>query len=354
MRALQGTAIGDPADVLRIVDMEPPALAPGEVRIAPVAVGLNFLDVMLCRGTYPVPVPPPFVPGVEMVGAIVEVHPEPAARPDGGTHHDAGADPGSRQHALQVGAMVVACPTLPRGCLAETAVIDSGLVVPLPADSDPIAAAVLPVNYQTAYFALKQAGLRPGDTVLVHAGAGGVGIAATQLARAWGATVIATAGGATKTEVCRAQGASVAIDYVTDDFVTAVQAATNGRGVDIVIDSVGGDTFARSLQVLAFQGRIVPVGSASGNPAPVDPMLLTARNISIVGLSWGSAYPFLRPEAVRAAYTELFAMMRTGQVDPVIHSVVELAEAPDALALLEQRGTIGKVVVGFGEFAPQS
>jgi NADPH2:quinone reductase len=180
--------------------------------------------------------------------------------------------------------------------------------------------------------------------VLVHAGAGGVGIAVTQLATAWGARVIATAGGPEKVAVCREQGAAAAIDYQTDDFVRAVTELTDGRGADVVIDPVGGDVFARSLNCLAFEGRIVPAGAAGGRPAPVDPLALTAANVSVVGLSWGSAYPYQRPAEVRAAYEELFGMLGT-QVRPVIDRVIGLEEAPAALADLEARRTVGKIIV---------
>jgi NADPH2:quinone reductase len=324
MRQLQAAGFGAPSDVLRVVDVADPELGPGEVRLAGRTVGLNFLDAMLCRGSYPVRPTPPFTPGVEVVGEIVEVGAEVTDR--------------------HVGERVLACPTLPRGALGERVVVDAGLTVVVPPDADAVELAALPVNYQTAWFALRRARVVAGETVLVHAGAGGVGIAAIQLATAWGARAIATAGGPDKVAVCLAQGASEAIDYRADDFGVEVERLTQRRGVDIVIDPVGGSVFARSLACLAFDGRIVPIGTAGGHPDPVDPMAFTATNTSLVGLSWGSAYPQLRPAEVGAAYLDLFAMLGR-QVRPVIDRVVALDEVPQALTDLENRATIGKIVV---------
>jgi NADPH2:quinone reductase len=323
MLQLQATRHGAPQDVLSVTDAHEPPLGSSDVRVSCEAVGLNFLDVMLCRGTYPQLPAPPYTPGVELVGTVVEVGPAASA---------------------VVGQRVLGCPALPRGALGERVVIDELLTVRVPDDADPVELAALPVNYQTAWFALRRAGLAAGDTVLVHAGAGGVGIATIQLAVAWGARVIATAGGTAKTQICLDQGAEVAIDYRNVDFRGAVWDLTSGRGVDVVIDPVGGDVFTRSLEVLALEGSIVPIGSAGGVAAPVDPMALTAANISVVGLSWGSTYPVQRPDAVHAVYRELFGMLGTS-VRPVIDRVVGLDEAPGALADLEARRTVGKIVV---------
>ena len=323
MRQLQAHAFGEPHNVLRVERVSEPTVSAGQVQLACVAVGLNFLDVMLCRGVYPQQPPPPLTPGVEVVGEVI------AAAPD---------------VALAVGTRVLACPTLPNGALGDHVVVSANLVTPLPDGVDPVLAAALPVNYQTAWFALRRAQLQPGETVLIHAAAGGVGIAATQLARAWGARVIAVAGGAHKTSVCQSQGADVIIDHHTEDFVRVVEERTGGAGVDVVVDPVGGDVFARSLGCLAFEGRIIAVGSAGGNPPAVDPMALTAANVSLIGLSWGSAYPWQRPSEVQHAYRSLFSMLGN-EVRPVVDRVVSLAEAPHALSDLSTRKTVGKIVV---------
>ena len=206
-------------------------------------------------------------------------------------------------------------------------------------------AAALPVNYQTAWFGLERAGAGAGSVVLVTAAAGGVGLAAIQLAVARGATVIAAAGGPDKGAVCREQGAAVAIDYLADDLPAAVLDATDGAGVDVVLDQVGGEGFGALLDVVAFEGVMVAIGTAAGPIVPVDPMALAARNIGVVGLSWGSMYPQREPAAVAACYQQLFDLHRCGAVHPVIADVVDLAAAPAAFARLADRATIGKLLV---------
>ncbi|MGJ6968815.1 zinc-binding dehydrogenase [Streptosporangium sp. G11] len=327
-RRLVAYAHGEPEEVLSLAEVpEDRAPGDGEVRIAVRAVGLNYLDVMLCRGTYPVRPDPPMTPGVEAAGTVVA----------------AGAGAGHLE-----GRAVLACPTLPHGALGDVVTVDAALVVPYPAGLDPVTVAALPVTYQTAWFALRRAGLAAGETVLVHAGAGGVGIAATQLALAFGARVICTAGGPAKTALCRENGAGEAIDYLDADFAASVMDLTDGRGADVVVDPVGGDVLARSLNCLAFEGRLVAVGAAGGPPPPVDPMALVAANASLVGVSWGSAYPWRRPDAVRDAYEELFALLASGAVRPLVSRVVDLAGTPAALADLAARRTTGKIMVRTG------
>ncbi|MFG3689685.1 NADPH:quinone oxidoreductase family protein [Micromonospora sp. NPDC047740] len=323
-RRLVADRTGEPAEVLSVVDLpDDPPPGPGEVQLAVRTVGLNFLDVSLCRGEYPVRPTPPMTPGVEAAGRVVAA--------------GVGAE-----HLL--GQEVIACPTLPRGALGDAVTVDAAVVVPRPATVDPTIAAALPVTYQTAWFALERAGVAAGQTVLVHAGAGGVGIAVTQLAVARGARVIATAGGARKTAVCRAEGAAAAFDYTTGDFVAAVREATDGRGADVIIDPVGGDVLARSLDCLAFEGAVVTVGAAGGPPAPVDPGRLIAANATLIGLSWGSQYPWQRATAVRAAYQALFDLYGSGAIRPRVSRVVPLNDVPAALSELADRRTIGKIV----------
>ena len=251
MRRLEAAAHGEPADVLGVVDVDEEPLGDTEVRIECRAVGLNYLDLMRCRGTYPLPPAFPLTFGVEVAGRVVEAGPDAAGL---------------------VGSEVLACPTLPRGALAERVVVDARFVVPRPDDVDPLIAAALPVNYQTAWFGLERAGVGEGTTVLVTAAAGGVGIAAIQLAAARGARVIAAAGGPRKAAVCREQGADVAIDYLAVDVATAVADATGGAGVDVVLDQVGGPGFASLLDLVAFEGVVVAIGTAGGAITPVDPM----------------------------------------------------------------------------------
>jgi NADPH:quinone reductase len=310
--------------VLRIADVADDVVTTAEVRIECAAVGLNFLDLMRCRGTYPLPPTFPLTFGVEVAGRVVET----------------GA---TARHWL--GRDVIACPTLPRGALAERVVTDARFVTARPADIDVLVAAALPVNYQTAWFGLERSLVRAGSSVLVTAAAGGVGLAAIQLAVARGARVIAAAGGPEKVAACRRQGADVAIDYLAEDLPLAVLDATGGAGVDVVLDQVGGVAFGSLLEVVAVGGVIVAIGTAAGPIVPVDPMELAARNIGVIGLSWGSTYPQREPPAVADCYRKLFELQRAGHVRPVIADVVPLAAAPTALARLGARRTIGKLLV---------
>jgi NADPH2:quinone reductase len=324
VRQLQAHAHGEPTDVLHLADAADAALTGTEVRIASEAVGLNFLDLMRCRGAYPLPPAFPLTFGVEVAGRVVET----GGRVD-----------------LAVGTNVIACPTLPRGALGDHVVVDAAYVVERPAHVGAIDGAALPVTYQTAWFALRRARVGEGTTVLVTAAAGGVGIAATQLAAGLGARVIAAAGGAAKTAVCAEQGAAVTVDYLTADLTAAVLDATAGKGVDAVVEQVGGTVFTQALDALAFEGTIVAIGAAAGASASVDPMQLAARNVSVLGLSWGSTYPMKAPAAVADAYRELFDLLRSGTVRPLVTRVVGLDRTAEALAALGDRRTVGKLVV---------
>ena len=219
----------------------------------------------------------------------------------------------------------------------------STYVVP---DGMPIVdAAALTVTYQTGHFALhRRAGIKAGDWVLVHAGAGGVGSAAIQLARAAGARVIATAGGPEKVAACRALGADLAIDYRADDFVPAVKQATSGRGADIVFDPVGGDVFERSTKCVAFEGRIVVIGFTSGRFPEARANHILIKNYAVVGLHWG-LYRLHDPDAMTKTQHELYRLYVEGAIKPLISKIRPLREAPQALAAVATRGSIGKVVL---------
>ncbi len=208
------------------------------------------------------------------------------------------------------GQRVIALPALPRGGFAEQALASAADVFAVPDEMDDVTAAALPVTYQTGWFGLyHRAGLRDGETVLVHAGAGGVGSAAIQLAKARGARVIATAGGPDKVDLCRRLGADVAVDYRADDFVAVTNDVTDGRGADVIYDSVGGDTFDRSRRCIAFEGRIVVVGFAGGRIAEAPTNHLLVKNYGVLGLHWGG-YRRLHPELVHRCHEELVAPAR--------------------------------------------
>ncbi len=324
MRAWQVHELGDPKSALKLEEVEDPEPRPGEVTVEVEAAGLNFFDILLCRGEYQERPSLPFTPGAEVSGTITEV----------------GADVD-----LAVGTRVLAAPPLPKGGFAEkVAVPVEGSVFPVPDDMPPRDAAAMHLIYQTAFFGLhRRANLKEGETVLVHAGAGGVGSAAIQPANASGARVISTAGGAEKVEICRKLGAEVVVDYQEENFVDAVKEATDGRGADVIFDPVGGDVFDLSRKCIAFEGRIVVVGFTSGRIADAPTNHALVKNYSVVGLHWG-LYNEVMPELIAETHEALVELYEDGKIDPLIFKAVPFEEVPDALELLESRKTYGKLV----------
>jgi NADPH2:quinone reductase len=206
-------------------------------------------------------------------------------------------------------------------------------------------AAALPITYQTAHVALRhRAQLESGETVLVHAGAGGVGSAAIQVAKAAGARVIATAGGPEKVGVCRQLGAEIAVDYREENFVEVVKQATGGRGADVVFDPVGGDVFDGSRRCVAFEGRILIIGFAGGRIAEAPTNHVLVKNYSVVGMHWG-LYTRVMPDLIRSTHENLVSLYGAGQIAPLISETVSFEQLPQALKRLGGRGTYGKIVV---------
>ncbi len=324
MRALLVDELGEPERVLRAVDVPVPEPAPGQVRIRVHAASLNFPDVLMCRGEYQVKPPLPFTPGAEVAGTVDAL--------------------GEGVDTLAAGARVLAIPAFGPGGFAQYTLAAADGVFPVPDAMSFRAASALHITYQTGYLGLhRRAQLQSGETLLVHAGAGGVGSAAIQLGLAAGARVIATAGGAQKVEVCRSLGAHVAVDYRSHDLVDAVKDATGGRGADVVYDPVGGDTFDRSTKCIAFEGRILVVGFTGGRFADARTNHVLIKNYSVVGVHWGM-YNLMNPRLVREQHDALVALFEAGLVDPLVSETVTLDEVPAALARLGGRGTWGKVV----------
>jgi NADPH2:quinone reductase len=323
MRAWRVHELGDPKEALKLEEVEEPERGPGEVVVEVEAAALNFFDILLCQGKYQERPPLPFTPGAEVSGTVVEAD-------------DVG---------LATGTRVIATPPLPKGGFAErVAVPDEGSVFPIPDRMPYEAAAAMHLAYQTAHVGLhRRAGLKEGETILVHAGAGGVGSAAIQLARTAGARVISTAGGSEKVEICRALGAEIAVDYKEENFVDVVKEATEGRGADVILDPVGGDVFDLSRKCVAFEGRIVVVGFTSGRIADAPTNHLLVKNYSVVGLHWG-LYGKVMPELFDETHDALIELYESGKIDPLIFKTVPFEEVPDALELLGSRKTYGKLV----------
>ena len=316
MRAWRVHQLGDPSEVMSLDDVDQPTPGPGQVLVKVRAAALNFPDVLMAMGMYQEKPPLPFTPGVELCGEIVET-----------------------------GQRVIGSPSGGPGAFAEYALMDAQAAFPVPEGMPDEKAAALYLTYQTGYVGLhRRAHLQAGEVLLVHAGAGGVGSAAIQLGKAAGATVIATAGGERKVEVCRELGADHAIDYTSEDFVSVVKDVTNGRGADVIYDPVGGDVFDKSRKCIAFEGRLVVVGFTSGRIPEAPANHLLVKNYSVVGLHWG-LYRKYDPAIFGTVHEELVRLWAQGAIDPLVSQALPLAEAPQALKALASRSTVGKVVL---------
>lgn len=306
---------GEPGEVMRLEDVERPEPAEGQVRVLVRAANINFPDALLCRGHYQVRPPLPFTPGVEICGETED------------------------------GRRVITTAALPHGGLGEYALADAAGLLPAPAALDDAEAAAMHIGYQTGWFGLhRRAHLEKGETLLVHAAAGGVGSAAVQLGKAAGATVIGVVGGPAKAEVARELGCDVVIDRHSDDIIAAVKEATGGRGADVVYDPVGGDAYAKSAKCVAFEGRIVIVGFTSGEiPAPALNHAMV-KNYSILGLHWG-LYAAKDPAAIPRCHQRLTELAAQGVVKPLVSERVPLKGAADAVQRVADGATTGRVVV---------
>jgi NADPH:quinone reductase len=324
VRALQITELEGPRAV-RVVDVPAPApshpLTPGQgVVIEVAAAGVSFPDVLQTRGLYQLKPELPFTPGAEVAGTVLEAS------------ADAAVKPGDR---------VVGFTLL--GGMAERAVAPPFLTFPLPEQLDFAQGAALVLNYHTAYFALKLRGrLREGERVLVHGAAGGVGTAALQVAKALGASTVAVVSSDEKEQVARAAGADEVV-RADGEWRKQVQELTGG-GVDVVLDPVGGDRFLDSLRALRENGRLVVVGFTGGAIPEVKVNRLLLNNLDVVGAGWG-AYVMGKHELNREIGAAIDGMIAGGHVRPIIGARFPLEQAADALALIDERGATGKVVL---------
>jgi len=299
-------------------DPKPPA---GGALVAVQAAAVNFFDLLLIAGTYQVRPKLPFIPGSEAVGEVIDV------------------GPGSR---LERGQRVMVL--VPVGAFGELVAAADDVCFPAPEEMPDAEAASFLITYQTAYFALtRRARIQEGETLLIHGAAGGVGSAAIQLGKVLGARVIATAGSA-KLDACRELGADVVIDHSQEDFVARVLELTEGRGADVILDPVGGEVFERSSKCIAWEGRLLTVGFASGQIPKIAANRILLKNIAVVGLSWGN-YQIHDPASVRQAHEHLLKLYHDGRICPRIYREYAFDQLPKALADVEARKVVGKAVV---------
>ncbi|WP_246159344.1 NADPH:quinone oxidoreductase family protein [Nocardioides antri] len=318
------TELGEPAKVMQLREVPEPEPGPRQLVVRVLAAPANFPDALMCRGLYQVKPDLPFTPGVELCGEVVAV--------------------GAEVEGFALGDRVVGGGTMPYGGFAELALMDEPLTFPAPESLDDAQASSLYIGYQTGWFGLhRRAGLTAGETLLVHAAAGGVGSAAIQLGKAAGARVIGVVGGPEKAEVARRLGADVVVDRHQQDFVDVVKAETGGRGADVIYDPVGGETYTRSTKCIAFEGRILVIGFAGGDIQTAALNHALIKNYSIVGLHWG-LYNLYDPPAVQECHRALTALAAEGLVAPLVSERLPLEEVAAGVQRLADGSTVGRVV----------
>lgn len=322
MQALMCHAFG-PIDTLRVEEVDEPRPGPGEVVVDVRAASLNFPDALIVQGRYQVKPALPFSPGAELAGIVASV--------------------GEGVSTVRPGERVIGSPG--HGGFAQRCVVPVARLTPLTEGMDFDTGAAFMLTYGTSLHALRGvARLQPGETLLVLGAAGGVGLAAIEIAKAMGARVIAAASSEDKLALCRQVGADATIDYQREDLRRRVEALTDGRGADVVYDPVGGAHAETALRATAWRGRYLVVGFAAGEIPRIPLNLALLRERAILGVYWGEAMR-RDPAALRADMGQLLQWFDAGKVRPVISERVTLAGAADAIARMANRQVKGKVVV---------
>ena len=322
MRAIMCREHGD-LSVLKLETVPDPVPGPGQALVRIRACGINFADSIMAAGRYQNQPELPFTPGSEVAGDIVAL--------------------GESAEGFSLGDRVMGLPG--RGGYAELVAVDTGRLSPLPENLSYEQAASFAVTYGTGHVALAhRARLRPGETLLVHGAAGGVGLTAVELGKIMGARVIATAGGPDKLEIARAAGADETIDYLAEDIRERVKALTGGRGADVIYDPVGGDVFDASLRCVAFEGRILVIGFAGGRVPQIPANHVMVKNVDIIGVN-RPAYDALAPEVSRRSQEQLLEWLAAGKLRPLVSKTFPLERAVEGLESVVTRRSTGKVVI---------
>jgi NADPH2:quinone reductase len=322
MKAVVVERFCDPSE-LAVAEAPEPSVEAGSVLVDVRAAGVNFFDTLIVQGKYQVKPALPFVPGAEVAGVVRAV--------------------GEGVGGFALGDRVMA--SLPYGGFCERVNVPAPVARKVPEAMPFEEAAAMPIVYPTSHAALvHRARLEAGETVLVTAAAGGVGLSSVQIAKALGARVIAVAGGADKLEVARRAGADVAIDYREGDWVDRVRKATEGRGVDVVIENVGGDVFEGATKVMAWGARLIVVGFAGGTIPELKMNRVLLKHISIIGLHWGPMVIHER-DKVDASHAALMELYAAGKIRPVIYRTYPLEQVAEALGAIASRKSHGKIVL---------
>ncbi|MBM3542935.1 MAG: NADPH:quinone oxidoreductase family protein [Alphaproteobacteria bacterium] len=322
MRGVQANEFGGP-EKLRIEDIPEPKAGKGEIVVRPSAVGLNFFDTLVLRNRYQVTPSLPFSPGAEIAGKIDSLGPGVS-----------GLEVGQRIMAFVGG----------NGC-REKVTVEASAAVSIPDGVSDDAAAAIPVTYGTALHAFKdRAALKMGESVAVLGAAGGAGLAAVEIAKLMGARVIAVASSAEKIAVARAHGADEGVDYATEDLKTRLKELTGQNGVDVLYDAVGGDYAEPALRAMAWEGRYLVIGFASGAIPRLPLNVVMLKGCAIIGVHW-SAFVKRDLESHRANMELLLKWCKEGSIVPHIHQRFALADTAKALSLIEERKVTGRVIV---------
>lgn len=323
MRCVTITAPGGP-EVLRPADRPLPAPGPGDLLVAVATAGVNRPDTLQRQGRYDPPPGASDLPGLEIAGTIVAVGPEVE-----------GWTVGDRVCALVAG-----------GGYAEYCVVPAVQALPIPTGLTLAEAAALPETFFTVWTnVFERGGLKPGESLLIHGGSSGIGTTAIQLAKAFGATVYVTAGNADKCAACVALGADRAINYKTEDFVTVIREATGGRGVDVVLDMVGGDYIARDIDILAMDGRHVSIAFLNGPKVTLNMAPVMMKRLTLTGSTLRARPVAEKGRIASALRASVWPLLDQGVIKPLIHATFPLEQAEDAHRLMESSAHIGKIVL---------
>jgi NADPH2:quinone reductase len=321
MQAVLCKAWGDPSTLV-LEDVRSPALESG-VKVRVHACGVNFADTLMIAGQYQVKPPLPFSPGLEVAGEIIEIAPGETSR--------------------KVGQRVIAICNY--GGLAEEVVLPAAMTFPIPDNMDYETAAAFPIAYGTSHVALEHRGkLKEGETLLVLGAAGGVGLTAVEIGKVMGAKVIAAASSTEKLHVARQAGADELIDYSKENLRDRVREVTNGAGVDVIYDPVGGDLFDQAMRCIAWEGRLLVIGFASGRIPQLPVNLTLVKNCSVVGVYWG-AYASNNPQVLAESLKTLFKWYAEGKLHPHISHTFPIEQTAEAYYMLINRQSTGKVVI---------
>ena len=326
MRAVEISTYGAP-DVLQMVERADPVASVGEVLIRVSASGINRPDVLQRTGNYPVPPGASDIPGLEVAGVIISG--------DGVAMAAAGFSVGDRVCALVAG-----------GGYAELCVAPVGQCLPVPTNLSDVEAASLPETFFTVWSnVFQRVGLKQGETLLIQGGSSGIGVTAIQLAKALGSTVLVTAGTDEKCAACLALGADHAINYKTADFAGEAKKLTGGKGVNVILDMVGGDYVAREVECLAEDGRLVIIAVQGGTKAAFNAGLVLRKRLTITGSTLRARSVEFKTLIAQDLQAKVWPLLHQGKVKPVIHSTFAAADAGRAHELMESGHHIGKIVL---------